>query len=78
MAERKNAMTVPLQAVVEQNSQAGVFVLRDGGVQFTPVTTEIIGGLSIAVDGVAEGTEIVAGPFQALRNLRDGDRVRVR
>ena len=78
VAERKNAMTVPLQAVVEQNSQAGVFVLRDGGVQFTPVTTGIIGGLSIAVDGVAEGTEIVAGPFQALRNLRDGDRVRVR
>ena len=77
VAERKNATTVPLQAVVEQNGQTGVFVLRDGGVQFTPVTTGIIGGLSIEVSGVAEGTAIVSGPFQALRELRDGDRVRV-
>lgn len=78
VAERKNATTVPLQAVVEQNGQTGVFELRDGGVQFTPVTTGIIGGLSIEVSGVAEGTAIVSGPFQALRELRDGDRVRVR
>lgn len=78
VAERKNALTVPLQAVVERDGRTGVFVVRDGGVQFTPVTTGIIGGLSIEVDGVAEGTEIGAGPFQSLRNLRDGDRVRVR
>lgn len=43
---------------------------------FTPVTTGIIGGLSIEVDGVAEGATIVSGPFQTLRDLRDGDRVR--
>ncbi len=78
VAERKNAMTVPLQAVVEQNGQTGVFVLRDGGVKFTPVTTGIIGGLSIEVGGLSEGTEIVAGPFQTLRELRDGTRVRAR
>jgi len=63
--------------VVEQGGKTGVFVVRDGGVQFTPVTTGIIGGLSIEVSGVAAGTEIVAGPFQALRELRDGDRVRL-
>uniref|UniRef100_UPI0025BB299C efflux RND transporter periplasmic adaptor subunit n=1 Tax=Luteitalea sp. TaxID=2004800 RepID=UPI0025BB299C len=78
VAEKKNALTVPLQAVVEQNGKAGVFVVRDGGVTFTPVTTGIIGGLSIEVDDVAEGTTIVSGPFQTLRNLREGDRVRVR
>jgi len=78
VAERKNALTVPLQAVVEQNGKTGVFVMRDGGVQFTPVTIGIIGGLSIEVDGIADGTEIVSGPFQTLRDLRDGDRVRVR
>ena len=77
VAERKNAIAVPLQAVVEQGGKTGVFVVRDGGVQFTPVTTGIIGGLSIEVSGVAAGTEIVAGPFQALRELRDGDRVRL-
>jgi len=75
-AERKNALTVPLQAVVEKDGKTGVFVVRDGGVTFTPVTTGIIGGLSIEVDGLAEGTTIVSGPFQTLRALRDGDRVR--
>jgi HlyD family secretion protein len=75
-AERKNALVVPLQAVVEQDGKAGVFVVRDGGVVFTPVKTGIIGGLSIEVDGVAEGTAIVSGPFQTLRALKDGDRVR--
>lgn len=77
-AERRNALTVPLQAVVEKDGKAGVFQVRDGSAAFVPVTTGIIGGLSIAVDGVAEGTEIVSGPFQTLRQLRDGDRVRVR
>jgi HlyD family secretion protein len=78
VAERKNATTVPLQAVVEQNGQTGVFVVLDGEVQFNPVTTGIIGGLSIEVSGANEGTEIVSGPFQALRQLRSGDRVRIR
>ncbi|MDP3720384.1 MAG: efflux RND transporter periplasmic adaptor subunit [Acidobacteriota bacterium] len=77
-AERKNALVVPLQAVVEKAGKTGVFVVRDGGVVFTPVKTGIIGGLSIEVDGVAEGTAIVSGPFQTLRALSDGDRVRGR
>ncbi|MDP2320100.1 MAG: efflux RND transporter periplasmic adaptor subunit [Acidobacteriota bacterium] len=77
VAERKNALVVPLQAVVEKDGKSGVFVVRDGTVVFTPVTTGIIGGLSIEVDGVAEGTEIVSGPFQILRALNDGDRVHV-
>jgi HlyD family secretion protein len=78
VAERKNALTVPLQAVVEKDGKTGVFVVRDGGARFTPVTTGIIGGLSIEVDGIADGTEVASGPFQVLRQLRDGDRVRVR
>ena len=36
-AERKNALTVPLQAVVEKDGQTGVFVVSGGAVQFTPV-----------------------------------------
>ena len=75
-AERQNALAVPLQAVVEKDGQTGVFVVRDGAVEFTPVKTGIIGGLSIEVDGIADGTEIVSGPFQTLRTLRNGDRVR--
>lgn len=76
VAERKNALAIPLQAVVEKDGKTGVFVVSDGGVAFTPVKTGIIGGLSIEVDGVPEGTTIVSGPFQTLRDLKDGDRVR--
>jgi hypothetical protein len=53
-------------------------VERGGVVTFTPVTrTGIIGGLSIEVDGVAEGARVVSGPIQALRDLADGARVSV-
>ena len=75
--ERRNVIAVPLQAVVERNGQSGVFTVADGAARFTPVKAGIIGGLSIEVDGLAEGATIVSGPIQALRDLADGDAVRV-
>ena len=78
---RANALVAPLQSVIEravgaEASRLGVFVVDNGVVRFTPLArTGIIGGLQIEVDGVAEGATIVAGPFQTLRELRDGDRV---
>jgi len=74
--EKKNVLTVPLPAVVERDGRTGVFVVSDGVARFTPVTSGIIGGLSIEVDGIAEGTAIVAGPIQTLRDLADGASVR--
>ena len=44
--------------------------------RFTPVKTGIIGGLQIEIEGVAEGTEIVSGSIQALRDLQDGAPIR--
>ena len=58
--------------------RAGVFVVNGDNVAFQPVATGIIGGLLIEVTGVAEGATVVTGPFQALRELQDGRRVRVR
>jgi HlyD family secretion protein len=75
VAERTNVLAVPLQAVVERDGRSGVFVVTDGTARFTPVTTGIIGGLSIEVDGVSEGATVVSGPFQVLRELTDGARV---
>jgi len=68
---------VPLQAVVQRDGKSGVCVVRDGRATFTPVTTGLIGGLIIEVNGVDEGTTIVAGPFQTLRDLADNSSVRV-
>jgi len=80
-AERQRVLTVPLQAVVlragrDGKERTGVFETRDGKAVFVPVKTGIIGGLDIEVEGVAEGTSIVVGPFQVLRELNDGAAVR--
>ena len=80
--ERANVLTVPLQAVVLRRpggageERAGLFVADGGRARFTPVTTGIIGGLDIEVAGLAEGTPVVIGPYQALRDLGDGAAIR--
>ncbi len=76
VAERKNVLAVPLQAVVQRDGKSGVFVVTNDRAVFTPVTTGIIGGLTIEVSGVDEGASIVSGPFQVLRDLAEGAAVR--
>ena len=81
-AEERRALAVPLQAVVLRSvggvEKRGVFVADKGVATFAPVTTGIIGGLDIRVEGIAENTPVVVGPFQALRAIEDGARVRPR
>ena len=82
-AERQNVLVVPLQAVVvrpgpDGKERTGVFVVDGRTVRFQPVTTGLIGGLDIEVSGVNDGTAVVTGPFQALRDLQDGQAVRTR
>lgn len=83
VAERANVLTVPLQAVVQRTGasgapEVGVFVVTDGIARFTPAKTGIIGGLTIEIEGVPEGASIVSGPFQVLREIQDGERIRTR
>ena len=75
--EKRNVLAVPLQSVVERAGRAGVFTIAAGVARFTPVTSGIIGGLSIEIDGVPESTAIVSGPIQVLRDLEDGAVVRI-
>src|SRR5262245_45767590 len=54
----------------------GVFVVRDGLATFGPVKVGIAGDEYFEVtDGVREGETIVAGTYQAIRDLKDGARV---
>jgi len=77
VARHYGVLAVPLQAVVERGGRTGVFQ-RDGGrARFVPVTTGIIGGLQIEVDGLREGAEIVVGPLHVLRDLQDATDIRV-
>jgi hypothetical protein len=53
--------------------------VADRGVaHFVPVTTGTIGGLDMAIEGIAERTSVVVGPFQALRTLEHGARIKAR
>lgn len=56
----------------------GAFLLDDGAVTFVPVEIGITGEEYFEVlSGVAVGDTVVAGPYQAIRQLRTGDPVRI-
>lgn len=80
VGEQEKVVVVPLQSVVirteEDGSESrGVFTVTEGVARFTPVETGMIGGLDIEVQGIDEDTEVIAGPYQILRGLEDGDPV---
>jgi HlyD family secretion protein len=82
VGEAVDALAVPLQAVVLRGEagreQPGVFVSEGKAARFVPVETGMIGGLEIEVKkGLEEGREIVAGPWQSLKDLQDGAAIRV-
>jgi HlyD family secretion protein len=61
----------------QKKETEGVFVVNNGKATFRPVKVGIAGDEYFEVlDGVKEGEEIVAGPYQAIRDLKDGSAVR--
>jgi len=55
----------------------GVFVVTNGVAMFRPVRVGIAGEEHFEVlDGLTRGDSIVAGPFQAVRDLKDSTKVR--
>ena len=61
----------------EFNDVEGVFLVENGQVRFAPVEIGITGQEHFEVlSGVSQGDTIVAGPYQQIRNLTNGDRVR--
>ncbi len=61
----------------EPEEVEGVFVVRDGAVTFTAVEIGIAGQEYFEVlRGLSEGDTVVAGPYQRIRQLRDGDAIR--
>jgi HlyD family secretion protein len=56
----------------------GVFIAKDGLAVFTPVKTGIAGEKYFEVlEGLAEGDQVITGPFGSVRGLRDGDLIKV-
>jgi HlyD family secretion protein len=84
---RAKALAIPIQALVvrekpgtaagKAQEEEGVYVHKAGKVQFVPVTTGLAGDSNIEiVRGLTEGQQIVTGPFRALRDIKDGSKVR--
>lgn len=84
---RQKAVAVPVQALVvrekpgagqgKPQDEEGVYVHENGAVKFAAVTTGLTGDSSIEiVKGLKEGQEIVTGPFKALREIKDGAKVK--
>jgi HlyD family secretion protein len=90
---RPSAVAIPIQALVvrekpkgpkqtpgKSQDEEGVyrFDRTAAQVKFVPVKTGLTGETSIElVSGIKAGSEIVTGPFKALRDVKDGDHVRI-
>ena len=88
-AEKKGALAVPIASLVLREKPAegkdkksgveeeGVYAVESGRVKFRTVVKGITGGMNIEiVSGLKEGQEIVTGPYNALRELKDGTLVK--
>jgi HlyD family secretion protein len=91
-ATREIAVTVPIQALVirdigkgkpdlpkEEREKEGVFLVQSGKAVFKPVKTGIMGELDMEVtEGLKGNEEIVSGTYQTLRELKDGDAIKLK
>jgi HlyD family secretion protein len=56
----------------------GVFVFKDGKAIYTPVKIGIAGERYFeVVEGLKEGDKVITGPFSSVREIADGDQVRL-
>jgi HlyD family secretion protein len=56
----------------------GVFTLKDGVALFRPVKTGITGTTDIEIlEGLADNDDVVTGPYQVLRTLKDNTRIKI-
>jgi HlyD family secretion protein len=69
--------TDPLPAGQTRKDTEGVFLLKDKVATFVPVKTGIAGDKYFEVlSGLEPGAEVITGPFNSVRDLKDGDAVK--
>jgi HlyD family secretion protein len=87
----EGATAIPIQSLVVRDvpkkdgkktasgrpeTEEGVYLVKDGKLEFQKVETGLAGELMIEVKkGPTVGQEIVTGPFKVLRQVKEGDRV---
>lgn len=85
---RSKVVGIPIQALVvrekpgtkggaKPQDEEGVFVNQSGAAKFVPVKTGLSGESSIEIlSGLKPGQQIITGPFKALREIKDGSKVK--
>jgi HlyD family secretion protein len=82
-------VSVPLAAIVVRDdpkgaktdtgkikTEEGVYTVDKGNAKFVPVQLGLAGDLMVEIKaGIGKDSEIVTGPFKALRSIKDGDHV---
>ena len=83
-AEHDSVLSVPLSSIVAYHDsltgkdKEAVFVVKDGIARKIPIKTGISDDRYIeVVEGLTPEDEIIVGPFSALRQLKDGEKVLV-
>jgi len=73
-----DSKTEPADKSKKKIEKEGVFTIKNGVALFRPVKTGITGTTDIEIlDGLAENDEIVTGPYQVLRTLKDNTRIKI-
>jgi HlyD family secretion protein len=71
--KERPAGPAPSGTEVKAKEEEGLYVVEAGRAKFRPVVKGISGGMNIEiVSGLKEGEEFVTGPYNALRDLKDG------
>jgi len=72
------AVAAELKPGETRKETEGVFVARNGVVEFVPIKLGISGDKYFEVlDGLKPADEVVTGPYNSVRNMTDGDPVKV-
>ncbi len=82
-ATKNNVLIIPISALVlkepeepqkgQKKQEEGVYKIIGNMVKFTPIKKGIMGEMMVEIiDGLEEGEEIVMGPYDSLRQLKDG------
>jgi HlyD family secretion protein len=81
---RRTSAVEPVAAAAElkpgetRKETEGVFVVRNGKVEFVPIKLGISGDKYFEVmGGLKAGDEVVTGPYNSVRGMADGDEVKV-
>jgi HlyD family secretion protein len=77
-ADDETATRVETPEGHERKETEGVFLFRDGKAVFTPLKTGVAGEQYFEVtEGLKPGDQVITGPFASVRELADGESVRL-